>query len=129
MNKFYKRTLFLLIWTISVFVAKAQTLEDVVNNIRSNNVAGVIKCFDNFVTITLNNNQSVYSKTQAEQVVKDFFAKNPVKDFTVAQSGTSSATSKFAIGTLSTANGPFRLYVLMKQKDDVYILQEIRFEK
>lgn len=109
--------------------AKAQALEDVVNNIRSANVPGISKYFDNLVAITINNNQSVYSKTQAELVLKDFFGKNPVKDFIVAQSGTSGTSSRYAIGNLVTTGGSYNLYVVLKQKENAFVLQEIRFEK
>jgi hypothetical protein len=110
--------------------AKAQALEDVVTYLRNGNVGLLAKSFDNIVTITVSSNQSAYSKTQAEMVLKDFFGKNIVKDFVVMQSGTApNNNSKYAIGKLTTTNGNFQLYVLMKLKDGAYLVQELRFEK
>lgn len=130
MEKFYKKGLLTVILFLSMFVAvKAQALEDVVNNIRGANVPGIAHYFDNLVAITINNNQSVYSKAQAEIVLKDFFGKNPVKDFVVMQSGTSGTSSRYAIGKLTTNGGSYNLYVVLKQKENAYVLQEIRFEK
>ncbi len=65
--------------------AKAQVLEDVVNNIRSGNLPAITKYFDKTVAISINNNQSTYSGAQAEMVLKDFYSKNPVKDFVIMQ--------------------------------------------
>lgn len=129
MKKLYKNVFFTILLTFSVLAVKAQVIEDVVNNIRAGNVPGVAKYFDNSVTITINGTQSIYSKTQAEMVLKDFFIRNQVKDFDVKQSGTAGTTSRFAIGNLATSNGTYQLYVVMKQKDVNFMLQEIRFEK
>lgn len=109
--------------------ANAQALEDVTNGIRNSNVTAVAKFFDNNVVITISNNQSIYSKAQAEIVLKDFFAKNQVKDFTVKQGGPSGQNAKYAVGTLQTTNGIYQVYLVMKLKDEAYVLREIRFEK
>ena len=47
-------------------------LEDMVNAIRNDRVADMVKYFDNFVPLTINNNQSIYSHNQAEVILKDF---------------------------------------------------------
>lgn len=109
--------------------ANAQALEDVMNSARSGNITAMTKYFDNIVAITINNNQATYSKTQAEMVLKDFYFKNPVKDLEVVQSGSSGNNSQYFVGNLSTANGSYQLYVVLKVKEGLYVLQEIRFEK
>ncbi len=129
MKQFYKNVFITILFSFSILAAKAQVIEDVVNNIRAGNVPGVAKYFDNTVTITINNTQSIYSKSQAEMVLKDFFTRNQVKEFEVKQSGTAGTTSRFAIGNLATSNGSYQLYVVMKQKDVNFLLQEIRFDK
>ncbi len=131
MKKFYKKTFLIYIFSFFMFAtAKAQALEDVVNYFRNGNAALLAKSFDNIVTITVKSNQSAYSKTQAEIVLKDFFGKNIVKDFVVMQSGTApNNNSKYAIGNLNTSNGTYQLYVLMKLKENAYLIQEIRIEK
>lgn len=115
-----------------MFAATAQEpLEDIINGIRSGNIPAISKYFDKFVTITINNTQSVYSNTQGEMVLKDFFNKNAIKDFTVMQQGATSGgnDAKYAIGNLTTTTGAYRIYVVLKHKENIYILQEIRFER
>ena len=103
-------------------------LNDVVNAIKSGNAASVSKYFDNTVEITVNGKSSNYSKTQGEVVLRDFFANNAVKSFTVLHQGQSGG-SEFCIGTLVTSNGNFRTTLNLKQKGDKQTLQEIKFEK
>ncbi len=130
MKNFYLR----IVITLSVlFVftgAKAQSaLEDVSNGVRTGNVAAISPYFDNIVPITLNNTQSAYSKQQAEMVLKDFFSRNTPKEFLVASSGTSN-NAKFVIGEMITNSGiKYSVYILLKEKEHVFYLQELRLNK
>ena len=132
MKKIYKSTLFTLILTFSMFVSKGQALEDMVNYVRGGDVAAMSKFFDDIVTVTMQSTQSAYSKTQAEMVLKDFFAKNTVKEFVVMQNGTApNNNSRYAFGNLVTSTGNFQLYILLKLRtsDNSFVLKEMRFEK
>ena len=103
-------------------------LNDVINAIKAGNAVSVSKYFDNTVEITVNGKSSNYSKTQGEVVLRDFFANNAVKSFTVLHQGQSGG-SEFCIGTLITSNGSYRTTLNLKQKGDKQSLQEIKFEK
>ena len=102
-------------------------IDEVVNAVKSGNAAQVAKYFDNTVEISLPDKSNSYSKSQAEIVLKDFFANNPVKGFDIIHKG-ENAGSQYCIGTLLTKNGSFRTTIYMKQKGDVQVLQELRFE-
>lgn len=84
---------------------------------------------DNFIEIMLNNGQSLYSKNQAEIILKDFFEKNNTSDFMVVEDGTADKNSKFAIASFTSSGVKYSLYILIKQKDKEYLLQEIRINK
>lgn len=103
-------------------------LNDVINAIKTGNAVSVSKYFDNTVEITVNGKSSNYSKIQGEVVLRDFFANNAVKSFTVLHQGQSGG-SEFCIGTLITSNGNYRTTLNLKQKGDKQSLQEIKFEK
>ena len=105
-------------------------MEDVVNAIKNNRIEDMSKYFDNIVPVTINNTQTIYSRNQAEVVLKDFFDKNLPKDFLIMDNGSPNTTSKFIIGTLLTpAGAKYNVYILMKQKDSNYYLQDIRLNK
>ena len=103
-------------------------LSDVINGIKTGNASAIAKYFDNTVEITLPAKSANYSKSQGEAVLRDFFANNAVKSFTVIHQGESGG-AQFCIGTLVTSNGSFRTTINLKQKGDKQTLQEIKFEK
>ncbi len=105
-------------------------MEDVVNAIKNNRIEDMSKYFDNIVPVTINNTQTIYSRNQAEVVLKDFFDKNIPKDFLILDNGSPNTTSKFIIGDLFTPSGTkYNVYILMKLKDNNFFLQEIRINK
>src|SRR4051812_48964141 len=108
MKNFTKRAIIVLGCVLVLFKGYAQNnrlpMEDVVNAIRNGRIEDMSKYFDNFVPITLNNNQSIYSRNQAEVVLRDFLEKNSPKDFTVMDNGSPNSTSKFMIGSLLSSN-------------------------
>ncbi len=105
----------------------AISIDEVVNAMKTGNVTAVASYFDNTVEITLPDKGNSYSKAQAELVLKDFFTNNPVKGFTVIHKG-QNAGYQYCIGTLITKNGNFRTTIQMKQKKEVQVIQELRFE-
>lgn len=128
-----KLILFVVSCTLVFFTASAQSrppMEDVVNAIKNNRIEDLSKYFDNIVPVTINNTQTIYSRNQAEVVLKDFFDKNIPKDFLIMDNGSPNNTSKFIIGNLVTPSGAkYSVYILMKLKDNNYLLQEIRLNK
>ena len=111
---------------LSSFTAQ-NGLNDVINGIKAGNATMVAKYFDNTVEISLPGKSNSYSKSQGEAVLRDFFANNPVKSFTVIHRGESGG-SQFCIGTLASPNRSFRVTINLKQKGDQSTLQEIKFE-
>ena len=102
-------------------------IDDVISEIKTGNAAQVAKYFDLTVEISTPAKTNSYSKSQAEMVLRDFFAMNSVKGFDVIHKGEKGG-SQFCIGTLVTKTGNFRTTVFMKQKGTNLVLQEIRFE-
>lgn len=113
---------------LSSFAAAAGPFEDVVNALKGGNVTALSKYFDNMVEIAMPNNTNSYSKSQAEVILKDFFARNQVKDFRLIHQGSSGEGSTFGIGNLVTSNGVYRATFFFRQKGSTVLLQELRFE-
>lgn len=114
---------------MSATVQAQEPLQEVVQYIRGGNVTGIVKYLDKMVGININNNQASYSSSQAEIILKEFFSKNVVKEFRVAQGGNSGTTSQYAIGDLQTSTGMFQLYVVIKMQNNQFLIKEMRFEK
>lgn len=115
-----------LLIAIASFISPSFT--EVVKAIKSGNSSEISKYLDNTVEITLPEKSNSYSKSQAEVVLRDFFAINTVKDFEILHQSEKSG-SQYCIGNLLTNNGTFRTTIFMKQKGEKELLQELRFEK
>ena len=120
-------TILATVFALSSFTTPT-SINEVVIAIKSGNAASVSKYFDNTVEITINGKSTNYSKAQGEVVLRDFFANNTVKSFSVLHQGESGG-AEFCIGTLSTSNGSYRTTLNLKKKGDKQTLQEIKFEK
>lgn len=133
MEHLYKRLFLTILCIFALCIpreAQAQEpLQEVVQYIRGGNVTGMAKYLDKTVDININNNQASYSASQAEIILKDFFGKNVVKEFSVAQGGNSGTSAQYAIGTLQTSTGLYQLYVVIKMNENKFLIRQLRFEK
>ncbi len=108
--------------------SQVSILDNVATAIKSGNSKEISRYFDNNVEITILDKESVYSKVQAEMVLRDFFAKNPVQSFELIHRGKAEG-SAYAIGPLKSTNQSFRVYFYIKNKGNTQLIQEMRFEK
>ncbi len=128
MRNLFLATVLLIIPTINCLAFDVYS--DITNAIRSGEARSVAVYFNNTVDMTINNNEDVYSKIHAEQVLKEFFKKNTPKSFTLIHKGVSKEGSKYAIGNMASSNGSkYRVYLFIKQVGSKELIQEIRFEK
>ena len=103
--------------------------DDVAAAVKTGNASNVSKFFSTNVDLKILDKEDVYSKAQAELIIKDFFSKNPVKSFAIIHKGTSKNGYQFAIGTYETSAGKkFRSYFLFKKEGAGLSIQQLRFE-
>jgi hypothetical protein len=128
-NKSWLLTM-LLTLLLNVVWAQGAQVEAIDKALKAGNASGISRHFGQSVDITINNTTSTYSSTQGEQVLRDFFSKNPVRSFDVEHSDNStSSNSTFTVGVLNTGNGKYKVYLSLRPKDGGYLLKEIRVEK
>ncbi|MBI2269200.1 MAG: DUF4783 domain-containing protein [Bacteroidetes bacterium] len=101
--------------------------DDIANAIKAGNSKAIAAWFTDNVDLKVLDQEDVYSKAQAELIVKDFFTKHPVKSFSIAHKS-SKNDSQFAIGTLETTNGKYRIYFLLKKSAEKLQIQQFRIE-
>ncbi len=115
---------------LSSFTVDVDVYDDVAGAIRSGNAGQVSNFFASNVDLTILTQENVYSKAQAEVIIRDFFSKNIPKTFTIIHRGTSKDGALYAIGNLETTGGStFRTYFFVRQANGKSIIQELRFEK
>lgn len=119
-----------LIFLFFTSAAKPDILDDIAVAIRSGEARSVAKFFGNSVDLTISNQEDVYSKTQAERILLDFFAKNPPRSFQINHKGESKEGAQYAIGSLVTHSGTnYRTYFYIKNQGNLQVIQELRFMK
>ncbi len=103
--------------------------EEVANSIRSGDARQLATFFSSSIDLTIIDKENVYSKSQAEFIIKDFFSKNPPKAFNVLHKGSSPEGTQYLIGNLLTTNGKtYRTSFYIKTIKGKAALQELRIE-
>lgn len=101
-----------------------QTLIDA---LRTGNTPVLSGYFKSSIELAILDEEDIYSKQQAELIVKDFFAKHVPSSFVILHKGGKEG-SQYAIGNLTTSDGNFRVTLLIKQKDNKPYIHQLRFE-
>jgi len=97
--------------------------------IRTGNSAELANFFGKTVEVIIPTNEGVYSKAQAEMIMKGFFTKYIPVSFAVNQNRSSAGGSQFIIGTYVSKAGALNVYVLLKPNSGQMLIQQIHFEK
>jgi hypothetical protein len=127
------RTRFFIVAFLSLLLAFSATAQDVFapmkDAIKASNAKEVIKFFNTSVDMNLAGEASMYSKTQAEFVLRDFFKKFPATDFRIQHTGSSKGGLQFAIGEYVSNSDAFNVLIRVKEVSGVYLIHEINFVK
>ena len=105
-------------------------LDQVGGYIRESKVEQISEMIGSSIELTIGDREGVYSKKQAEIVLKNFFINHEPRTMQIVHKGNNGENIKYAIGTFSTKYGEiYRVYFLLKLKNGQGTLQELRFEK
>ena len=102
--------------------------EDLTVAFKSGNVDKIATHFTDPIDLSIPNNEGVFSKTQATQILKTFFTKNKPSNFKVVHNGDSKNNAHYSIGNLTTSNGAYRIYILYREVKSINIILELRIE-
>ncbi|MCU4177628.1 DUF4783 domain-containing protein [Carboxylicivirga sp. N1Y90] len=112
-----------------LFAQKSEVIPDgVVKAIKTSDVNELALSFNDNIEIVLPGKTGVYSRSQAEMIIKDFFNRQPVKDFAIIHEGKKENAS-FAIGNYSSDSGNFRFTFLTKSDGTKVLIHQLRIEK
>ncbi len=126
--------LFLTVLLIGVVtIANASPIFDIPPKIfdamKVGNAVEIAKHFNSSVELVILDKDDVYSKQQAEQILKGFFDKNKAKSFSLLHQGGKEG-AQYAIGNLETLSGrTFRVYFLVKESGGKPLIHQMRIEE
>jgi len=110
-------------------VSLAGDLPDgIVTALKTGNSKELSKFFNSNIDLTVIEKQDIYSKPQAEVILKDFFSKNIPSNFAVIHQGGVEG-SKYVIGNLTTSGGTFRVTITVKTINTTQVIQQLRIER
>lgn len=111
--------------------SKAQTdpMDALYAHFKSGNSAEIAKNFATSVEMVLIDEEDVYSKAQAEQILRNFFIKNPPSSYVKVHSvGNTNVKYRFGVIVLTTKSGKFRVSTLMNRVNNSYLISELKIE-
>ncbi len=111
------------------YSAADETITQVSTAIQAGNATEVTKYFNSMVDLTLPGYDDTYSKTQAGQILKDFFSQNPVKSFKITRQGASPDGSQYAIGSLESGKKVYRVYFIIKAVNGQNLIQQLQVQE
>ena len=118
-----------------MFFSKAKASEkipkDIIIALQTGDAKLLSGYFNTNVELVVLDNDNVYSKAQAQQIVSNFFNNfTPVQENAfdiIHDSG--KADAKYVIGKLKTEKGDFRVYFLLKRNSGKEYIHQLRIEK
>ena len=123
-----KSLVYTLFFGLLAHAAFSQVDGQVAAALKVGNSKEIAKLFSNNVELTILDKEGVYSKTQAELIIKDFFNSHQVENYTVIHNGGNDAPSKYVIGELKTDKQTFRVFYLLKTDGKQQIISQLRIE-
>jgi len=123
--------LFLLtfILSISVLQQKADPVEKTVGLIKQSSIKELVKTFAPNVEMTVLTEEGVYSREQAETILNNFFAKNPIVSVKIIHRVDSNPEYRYAVCTLITKNGNFRTSISLRSSNGNFAVTELHIEE
>jgi len=122
--------LFLAATNFSVHAQSSQVNQSIITALQEGNSGNLSNHFNNTIDLKLPGYDAPCSKKQAGQILKRFFEDHPVKQFKSEHQGTSHDGSFYMIGALKTTdNKSFRVYVLIKKRDGIDLIQQLQFDE
>lgn len=94
---------------------------------RSGSAAGLSEYLNSTVELVMPDKEDFYNKSVAESILKDFFNRYHTREFMIKHQG-AKGDAQYAIATLETDKGRFRVYFLLKKVNGNPLIHQIRIE-
>jgi hypothetical protein len=139
MKKFFEAGVGRWLWVVLFALGVAQATQaqgDVFSGaklaLKSGNSRDLARHFNNNIELIVESENVEFDKvsnTQAELILKNFFQKNPAKDFNYVHQGSSPEGAQYSTGTYQAQNGKYLVYIVLKQFGGKYMIDRIDFRR
>lgn len=127
------KSFFFSIVLVAAFILPSAAQNDPMDALYAHFKAGnskeIAKSFAESVELTVFETDEVYSKAQAEQILRDFFVKHSPVSFTKVHSvGSSNVKYRYGVIILTTKKGKYRVSISMNRVEDTYLISELKID-
>jgi hypothetical protein len=124
------KNLLVLLFSVWAGISSAQTdiTAKVTEALKKGDAASLASMMMSQVDLSIDGKDDSYSKEQASEMIRKFFAEHPAKDFSVKHQGTSKLDDQYRIGDLVTSTGKYRVTFFLKKNGSVMQIRQISFE-
>lgn len=120
--------LFFMLWLfVNPLVSFGQIPAQIISGLKTGDAKIVASHFNENIELVVLDRELVCSQAQGEQILKDFFSRHKPVDFKITHQG--GDDSSYAIGKMQTGNGNFRVYFLLKSKENKSRIVQLRIDK
>ncbi len=123
------QALLIMLFLASLTHGQEVVIDNAKTAIKSGSSKELSKYCNRVVELSFDGDKATYSKTQAEFVLRDFFKKYPPTDFEYIHQGASREGLRYAIGKYSFDKGSFRVYMLIKEFGQDFLIDTLDFSK
>ena len=119
----------LMLFTMNTVKATVADMSDeLIVHVKAGNAKEIAKYLAGTVELTILSDENVYSKVQAEAILKDFFAKHQPSSVKLLHKITSNPNYRYTVLVLNTTNGAYRVSFTIKNTGGTFLVSEIRIE-
>lgn len=107
---------------------QADIAEELANDFKHGNSKEIAKSFGTSIELIIIDQEDVYNRAQAEQILKDFFLKNPPTKSSIIHKLSNNPNYRLTILSLLTKTEKFRVTITMKKFSNNFLINELRIE-
>ena len=99
------------------------------SQLKAGNAKNIARYFASSMTLSILNEDGLYSKFQAEMLLNDFFSKNKPNSVKLVQKITNNSNYNYYVYSLSSNKSSFRIFVKVSSTKKAETVEEFRVEK
>jgi len=126
--KIFRPTVIAIVLFFSCFQLFSQVPEEIITGFKNGSSEVLSKYFNQSIEMVVLENDDIYSKEQARQIISRFFSENKPKNFTILHQG-GKYDSSYLIGKLLTYKKTYRVYFFVKGVSPNQYIHQLRIEE
>ncbi|MHA7130444.1 DUF4783 domain-containing protein [Algoriphagus namhaensis] len=117
----------LLAWNSPSVFSEGKSIEPIVDALDRGSSSDLAEFFDSSIQLNVNGQQGNYSKNQAEQVLREFFKKNPPTRFALVHKSENNSSLSSYVGDYESNGGSYKVFLKIVDQNHQIKLYSLEF--